>query len=75
MTLREARRFGRAFARRCFDTQDFVEWEMMWTLLRALSRPTRLEREAARYLGTLPWVSPEMVSWLARYEAKRKRKP
>jgi hypothetical protein len=48
--------------------------EVIDTVLAALSRPTRLEREAARYLGTLPWVSPEMVSWLARYERKRKGK-
>jgi hypothetical protein len=75
MTLREAR----SVARRFMDVNSTITAGQLYyactTLLRALSRPTRLEREAARYLGTLPWVSHEMVSWLARYEAKRKRKP
>jgi hypothetical protein len=42
------------------------------TLIRALSRPTRLEREAARLLRSLPFHDAAETRWLAAYERKRK---
>jgi hypothetical protein len=81
MTLREAR----SVARRFRDVNSTVTPGQLYyactTLLRALSRPTRLEREAEELMQRRASgmifccrTTYHEDEWLARYERKRKGK-